>query len=509
MNRNRITRILAAGGASLIALCALPGTANAQFSPCALLGPAGAFMPPPCIKVDYKRLADTATQAAHEVEKIRETVNTINQTKAMTQGIVSDVRDLANTKLSLSFPNVDTNAGPILDGLKGNIAGYASKMGDTFFAGTDATVEETQQTQRLREGILADAVSDSYAYGLQRVAETEAAGQRLANLSSKACKSKDLRGDWTVNSEIKLELMNARARQAYLYSSYLRLASASGVVDANTRIPQGYNAGSSIDKALAQITDISQAAKVGKLTDILSKAQGLMGSLSVITMAASVMQQLEADTKTFDDYVAFMESKKAYLSSRVNRWADEGDKCRGSTIYNAVISGNSASVDRCIDKKHKTEFYSTAYGVAKENTAYPQEDTRHWNYQPGLDFYNVERAYRQQQLDEARAELADLQKRIAEENDKQGAAIDSESVIKDLTALVQEANGLGQEVGAGQDPGAKQQAAELLRRLQELVSQGTSLPPVDVTPVTPGTGGGTTDEPPVDQPDPNDPYDRR
>lgn len=497
MTRNRITRILAAGGASIIAICALPGTANAQFSPCALLGPAGAFIPPPCPKIDIKRLADLASQNANEIGKIQETVNTIQQAKTATQGIVSDARGL--TKINISLPNVNTDAGPILQGIKGNVAGYATKMGEKMFAGSDGTVADAQSAVRNRQLIVADATVDAFAYGWQGTSETEAASVRYAALSKKTCKSADLRTDWSANSEIKLELMNARARQSYLYSTYLKLASAQGVVQSSTQGPKGFTPGTVVSQALGQVPQISKAAEVGKLTDLLAKSRSLMGSLSVVTMVASLSDTLKVDSDAYDSYVNFMESKKTYLLSRAGRWADEGDKCKSSTIVNAVLAGQSSTVDRCIDKKHKTEFYSTAYGQATVNNNYPETSPLHYNYQPGLDFYNVERTFRKEQLDQARADIAELQGKIAEENALQGGVVDSVSVTRDLSSIVAEANALGVQVTNGQDPGAKAQAADLLRQLKDLMAQGTGLPAVDVP--TPGDGGTT----PVGPQDPQDP----
>jgi hypothetical protein len=519
MTRYRINRILAAGGASLIALCALPGTANAQFfSPCMLIG---SPMPPPCIKTDYKKLIQAQLQQVHELEKIAQTVNTIKEAKAATEGVVSEARDVASTKIDISLPNVSLDAGPILQGVKGDIAGYANKMGQTFYAGSDATVIQTQQTQRNRQLVEVDAVVDAYAYGLQGRSETESANTRYAELGKRACKSKDLRTDWTVNSAIKLELMNARARQSHLYSSYLKFAAATAAKNVSTQAPQGFTPGTVISRALAPVTEISKGAQVGQLTDLLSKSRSLLGSLSVITMAASATQSVNDDQRALDTFIQNMTQKQYDMQRYANSWAKNSDHCSGSYISNAIMSGNADSLTNngkksCIklsDASDMREFMSFAYGISGENNAYPREDPKHWVYDGnGLNSFNMEKEFREKGLAEARAELAALEAQIPIENAKQGKTIDAAIVTADLEAIIAQANALGQDIGNGEDPGAKQQAAEILRQMQELMSQGTALPAVD-TGIDPSVydnagvppGGDVTPDPDQTPSDPVDP----
>lgn len=337
MNRNRITRLLAASGAAVIAMCTLPGTAHAILvTPCTLIG--APWQPPPCIKTDYKKLADIATQNAHEIQKVKDTIETIKQAKSMTDGIVSEVRDLASTNISFSLPNVDTNLGPILGGLKGDIAGYASKIGDEMFAGIDVTPASAQQAHKQRLAMQVDANAEGFAYGVQGVSEAESANTRYANLSKKACKAKDLRADWAANSEIKLEVMNARARQAHLLSAFLRVQAANNTAYMPTSMPKGNNAGTIVKTVIAAAVGIDQSDKVRGLLDVYNKAQNILGALQVVKMTQSVQETLRG---VISDYENVQQRKQAKINeflSYANSWARHSGKCSGQQIVDTTLS---------------------------------------------------------------------------------------------------------------------------------------------------------------------------
>lgn len=336
MTRNRITRLLAAGGASLIAVCGLPGTAQALlFSPCLILG---SPMPPPCVTLDYKKLADIATQNAQELEKVKETINTIKQAKAATDGIVSEVRDVASTRIDFSLPNVNTDMGPLLSGFKGDIAGFAGKTADAWFTGSESTTETAQKAQEERGKMIADGNIEAFAYGVQGVSEAEAANTRYAALSKKACKAKDLRTDWAVNSEIKLEVMNARARQAYLLSAFLRTQSASNSAGMNPSIAKGFKPSTVLEKAVESVASTDQSDKIRGLMDIFAKAQDIFGAIQVVQMAKSVQDSLKGVITDYEQTSAKKQAKVNELLRYAQSWVNHSGKCTAQQVVDTTLN---------------------------------------------------------------------------------------------------------------------------------------------------------------------------
>jgi len=556
MTRNRISRLLAASGATIIAFCALPGTASAQFSPCGLLGPAGAFLPPPCIIFDYKKLADFATTNAKELQKISETTNTINQAKATTQSIVSDARDIASYRPSLSFPNVNTDMGPLLNGMKGDIAGFATKTGDSMFAGTDGTTEAVQTAQGARTILAKDGNVEAYAYGIQGVSETDAANTRYAALMKAACKSKDVRTDWAANSSIKIEVMNARARQAYLLSAFVRVQASNNVVDMPSNLAKGINPGSVLKKAVQEVVGIDQSDKVNLLRDLILKASGIMASVQVTQMSQSAKETLKGVIADYDGAVA----RKAQIDSdfrvQAASWVRKSKHNSVDGIINTVkvnldnMNNQMSSLrnlpmdqlagafrDRNIDVNAMTQNdvdprqflgnwadplkYQNTLKMSKsllsgglDKAIEGESDNNEflqmvYNYQDAM----LEVAWKKSFAEDAVKELAIADAAIQEENDRQGKTVTAAGSTADLEEVIKQANALGQDIGASADMGSKQRAADLLAQLQGIVADGTSLPVVEID----TTGGGVTtpvttpvtpDQPdePVDQVDPRDKY---
>jgi hypothetical protein len=334
MTRSRIKRLLAVGGATIIASCALPGSANAQlFSPCLLLG---SPMPPPCIVFDYKRLADLATRNAQEINKVKGTVQTITNAKNATQGIVSDVRDLASFRPDLRLPSINTDMGPLLSKAKGSIGSMAQTTSNSIFAGVDATVKDNQQAASIRQGLATDASVDAYAYGLGGVTRTDTDNTRYAALSRSACKSADLRTDWAVNSSIKLELVNARARQSELLTAYLRMQSANNVKSMSTSLAKGRMAGTVKDVAQPETQPIDQSVKVDLLRDLVAKASSIMASVQVVQMATSVTQQLKDVITSYGTAQVAKQNKINTLYSYATSWAKNSKKCSAQQIVDTV-----------------------------------------------------------------------------------------------------------------------------------------------------------------------------
>lgn len=530
---------IAASGAALV-----PGTAHAQLiSPCLVLG---SPLPPPCITFDYKKLADIATQNAHELKKIQETVNTIRQAKAATEGIVSQAKQLT----SFDLPKIDVagELGTVIGGVTSQATGRMTKIADDFgkkmFSGTDG-VDANGTATRARAAIMVDANTSAFAYAVAAPEQAKEADKRYCKLAKKMQKSADLRTDWAINSEIKLELMNARARQSYLMSEFLKLQAANGVAGGKTgptirtALPRiGLAASAIAIKAVVDAVPRDQSGKVGQLQDLLARAQSVMGSLSVVQMTSSIQGTLQG---VIDDYTATAQRKAqnlAQLGAGAAQWRSNSGRGSSANTVSAT-QASLASIDaqlaalraqpintltgafatRNIDVNAMLQsdvdprqfigtwtdplkvqttcsmvaglLSGTLKGTIKGSLNCPSNTSQAPSgsgdqfkfYQAVYDYNDarLEEAWKKVYADEARVKLAETTQMIAEENTKQGEKVTDSAVIAELQEIVANANSLGQQISAGTDDGSKARAAEILTSLNTLVQGGTGLPVVDVT----------------------------
>lgn len=520
-------------------------------------------MPPPCIVIDAKKLMDIAKSRVNEINKIQETVNTINQAKTATQGIVSQIKDPA--KLLVRVPNAETNAGPMFTGAaSGNIATIASKTSDMLYAGSEGTADDVRGADNRRRVLAKDGNVEAYAYGIQKTVEGEKTNARLAQLSAKACKAKDLRGDWSVNSEIKIEMMNLREQQAYLLSAFLRMQASNNSVSMPGAMPKKFESGTISGNASSPVAAIDKSMQVRQLIDALTAARNILGSLGVVQMTTSAQDTIRSVITDYDATVARKAQTYATLQRGAQNWVNE-TKNYGSaqalvdriltatdqreTAYaqrralpieqltqdfalrnidvNAMVAndvdprqfiGNWTDPNKAADIKKmidgllntKVKYGGLDGWVDGDNGTTAEVEQMVYDYNDA----RMEEAWKKAYADDAKVQLTETAGTIDDENKNQGYTVNEAEVTTRLKAIIENANGLGKDIGEGQDPGAKVQATDLLKQLQDLVGGGTSLPAVDVTlvnvdgtPVT--TPAPTNPTNPVVQDEPVQPYNPR
>lgn len=342
MKRNRIIRLLAASGAAVVASVGFSAPANALlFTPCTLIG--APWAPPPCIVMDYKKISDIATQVALTKKRIEDTINTVQQAKATTQGMVSDVRSLTDLKLQFDVPRIDTNMGPLFSGLKGNLTGLAQKTGEAIYAGVDATTDSVAAANSQRRALVLDSATEAYAYGMTRTSESEESSTKVKNLYGKACKAKDLRSDLAANSDIKLELITAQTRNAELLTAYLKMKSATAAGSTRVAGSKTVSAGSVVGTLTSAVKLIDESAKVRSLIDLVTKAQGIMGSLQVVEMSNAAKKELQDVIVDYEGTVRARDQKILDMRNMASRW---GTRCRtlADTVLTQLNNMNSGKV---------------------------------------------------------------------------------------------------------------------------------------------------------------------
>lgn len=517
-------KILAAAFAATTATL-VPGVAQAQ-----LIGPCPSIiMPPPCIVFDYKKLADVATQNANEIKKIQETVNTVQQARATAQGLASDVKALTSFDINGTTRITSANLSPILGGYSESINGIADRVGDKLFSGEDGS-DANQEAIQARAAVAADANADAYAYAQTANNDAMVADKRYCKLAKKVQKSPDLRTDWAINSEVKLELINARARHSYLLTEFVKLQSANNVAPGKygsqirTALPRiGLAASAIAIKAIASSPKTDQSDKVRELQDLYSRAQSIMGSLGVVQMTGSLQSTLQGVIDDYNNTVARKAQIMTRFQTEAQSWRNNSKRGSAANTINVVLT-NLASIDsqmtalrsqpieslagafkaRNIDVNAMLQAdvdprqfigtwadpvkYETTRNMANtlqsgvlNSSLEGDEDNREF-VQVVADYNDVrlEEAWKKVYADEARVKLGEIAQTIGEENTKQGTTVNEAAVTAELQTIVARANALGQEISAGRDEGSKARAAQILTSLQTLVSGGTTLPPVEV-----------------------------
>jgi hypothetical protein len=590
MKKSNLKKLLAFNG-SVIALALTPTKADAFgfFSPCMLIG---SPMPPPCVVLDYKKLADVAVSNAQELQKIRETVETIKQTKAATEGIVSQVRNAADFNIDLGIdvglPNADGLAGPILKGLSGGIQGYAAKVGESFYAGEGSTVEASQATVEKRKIIETDGIVEAYAYGTITKNEVEETNARFANLAKKACQSKDLRTDWLVNSQIKMEMINLQAKQSYLMSSFLRMQTAVNVKQTDADQPKAIPLGAIAALVVAAVTQNDQSDKIREMRDLYSKALKLTTSLQVVEMASKTKEELNLVIEQYNQAVKNTAAKKQQFLSASAGWVSNANSstCRNqggasyvvgiteqklnqmnqatsaladnstntlsaeftergissaeldamqknNVDYRFVIGGwadptkdsdavtlakrmrsdasidinqgyglvrdclkgdrdNNAYVDMVAGKSYQIGSYQAEGTVTENQAGYVfTSGGKTYQYEKGYNDFMLEEAWKKKYAEEAKAQLAEFDNMIEQENQENKTAVTNDYVKGELAGIVSRFNQLSQEVASSNDPGSKERAAEISTQFNDNIVTKIGLPAVQVdTNVTVNDLGG-------------------
>lgn len=564
MNRQKIKKLLAVSGGSLVAALSflpVPASAFPAFSPCLILG---SPMPPPCRVFDMKKVTDIATKNAQDIQKIQETVNTIKQAKAATDGIMADAKSLTNIKLDIALPDIDTNMGPLFSGQgTPTISGLAEKTSNAIFSGVDGTTAKVQAAQERRSEIVRDGITEAFAYGAVKNDIANDFSQRQSELAAKACRAKDLRGDWAVNSEIKLEVMNARTKQAELMAAVLKLNSSVNTGKMKAEGGEGYSSSETINVSLPKIDPIDQSFRVKDLMDILSQAQKIFAGIQVVQMTKSAKDSLQEVIADAENTSARKQAKINEINSYASSWVRNSKRCSPQMILDTTISrlgsmnGQMAdiakqpldqinpsvftsrgidvaameandidprafvgswtdplhyqntqnlidellndkrggAVSSCIEgDDDNREFRNLVGGTSYEDKSKPSNDPNRYVYVPGLNDLILEEAWKNEEAAKARAQIAEAEQTIDQENADQGKVITTETAVADLQALIARANLLGQEISNGKDEGSKQVAGELLTRLQNLVGGGVGLPSVDASLPSVGIDGGNGGE---------------
>lgn len=514
---------------STVAALACSSAAQAQlFSPCMVLG---SPMPPPCIVLDSKSLADWAQRHVAEVQKVAQAKQFIDESVSQTKGIGETVQSLANFKIDLQIPKFNLPQNPFT-GSGSGILDVKGKIGGQFFTGSDSSTTAGARVNAQREKIASEAYVDAWSSGAAAGAESDHIATNIAALQKEVAESTNLRGDWAANSHIKQEIIAARAQNMYLLTAFLKMQAAGGVRNTELAAPIGTPPAALIAAARDLPSSDGMWDKVREIDGLYSRAQSLLASLGIVQMGQSIQATIQSVITDYENTVARKQSAYQQLTNDAIKWTNESGHGSYTNTLNVIgtalsnMDGQMASLRGQSTDQLASAFSSRnidATGML-QNEVDPRQFIGTWTdplkYQNTInlandllshsldstvdgdngtadefraDVYNwndvrLEEAWKKPYADEAKQQLVDVQAQIDVENQKQGLALSAESIAAELQQIVTKANSIGQTISASNDEAAKAAAAKTLTDLQTLLNGGTALPPVESTASSGGSG---------------------
>lgn len=524
----RTRAILAAG--TVLAACGIATPAQAFLSPCLVLG---SPMPPPCIVLDYKKLADIAQQVAHEKAKIENTISQVKEMKSTVTTIGSDLKGLA--KIDIKAPAITGGIDVkgflpkgLLDIAGMSIKSVATSFTEDMFAGKGATSDQGQVVTASRQKAAVGANVESYATSMLSSKFIEDSRGSLEALTKASEASTNLRGDFAVNSKVKQEVLRAQTLQNTLWATYLQQKSATSLRLVPLDMVKGY-ATSAMTGAAALPGGDDMWAKVARINALKLEASQLLGSLSVVQMSSEVNDGLNDIITDYKNTIARKATILAQFRAKAQTWVKHSGKGNVNTIMN-IVDTTIRNYDAQMSKLRAQPIASLtgaltqrfgADGLASltASDVDPRQFIGTWadpvkydnmlsmantlikgsldKYVKGDDdndefrqfFYDYndvreEEAWKKVYADDATAELKESKATMAEEQNANKVNLNEANVTTRLQQIVSEANGLAQQISASTNVSAKSGAKTAMEELQETLSVGTSLPVVEI-PVDP------------------------
>ena len=542
--KRKITAYSAAGALAL-AFCTgifAPQEARAQ-----LIGPCPSpLMPPPCIIFDYKKLADLAREHANQLQKLKDMAEQAKQTAENAKSIGGSIASVGQ----LSLGDISVGGPESLSEMAGDsLGGTMSNFAATMYGGTGMSADENAALAGKRQEERARANVDTLATALSANALVEQSSKRLVCLGKATTKTTDLRQDWAINSQVRLELVRLQAQKGHLLSVYMENEAVEAAANSRPNMPQEVAMGS-VNSAPA----VPTRSPAWNMQEELSRIEGLIRStlaaLSIARGADTVREDAAAVQARYENLDNAREQALANFRRGAQRWSGR----YANTVVNATLaelarmdSSMAALRERPIGQLSGA-FRERNIDAARmmENDVDPRQFIGTWgdplknkntldlanglldgrldNYVDGDDdndeFRDLLLAYNEARLEEAwMREYASEAGRVSdningivdEETENVGYQLTSENAQQRLEELVQQANALGQQIQQTGEAVPIQRATTTLDAINRLLNgqPGPAPAPVeDLTPTPTPTASPTNPVVPIPNPrDPRDPRD--
>ena len=517
--KRKITAYSAAGALAL-AFCTgifAPQEAKAQ-----LIGPCPSpLMPPPCIIFDYKKLADLAREHANQLQKLRDMAEQAKQTAENAKSIggsIASVQRLAEADIAIG--GSDTFSTMAQDTMGGTMQSFAARMYGGRGTSADDNIEVTNR--RTEEDVRANV--DAYATALTANTLVNQSHKRLVCLGRASTKTTDLRQDWAINSQVKLEMTRIEAQKSHLMTVYMQNASVDLASRTKPDQPQEVRMGST-NSAPA----VPARSPAWSMQEDLSRIEGLIRSTLAALSIARGSDTVRTDAAAVQARYENLDNAREQALANFRRGAYRWNAGRASSIVDITLSElnrmdssmaalrerpisqlSGAFRDRNIDANammqndvDPRQFIGTWGDPLKnKNTldlANGLLDGRLDNWIDGDDdndeYRDLLLAYNEARLEEAwmrnyaseSATIADnINGIVEEESANLGYDLTSANVQARLEALVAEANALGQQIQQSGEAVPIQRATMTLNAINALLN-GQTATPSPTQPTSPNT----------------------
>lgn len=459
--------------------CAIGSPASAQIiSPCLILG---SPLPPPCITTDIKKLKDIATQVQQQIQQVREIQNTVQQTKASVQSIGEDIEGLA----SMKDVKLKIGGNPLATAMSAvNFNGTASKFAQSMFAPVKSGLDKdaAKEQQRFAETVRSNV--DAYATSMMSSKMIEDSSKRMICLGRALGNSGNLRMDWAINAQVKLEI----SRQEMQKNELLAMLLSNRAVQAAASIQP--NVGQQAALGPAARGAAPAARGIGwDLQSQLSEVEGKIRSTLVGLTLAKAITDVAGDAKSVQQSYANSKLKmdQAYNAfvSQASVWNRGAASYIVSTAMNNLSAidaqmaalrsqpvgqlggafqarGIDAAAMAAVDVDPR-QFIGTWGDPLKTKTVdslssnllkgqldrYISGGTAEKQFTDLLRSYNdarLEEAWMRNDLDSAKDVFDQLNALSKEESAKSGYAMTPDAAKAELEKLIAQANTLGQQI---------------------------------------------------------------
>lgn len=518
----------------------------AQPASAQLIGPCPSpFMPTPCITFDFGRLAQMAQEHAQQIQRLQEMVNQVKEAKAATDSIAGSI-DQVKGMVDAGIDIAPGDGGSLTNLNVSNFSATVQDFGKRFYNDAGAGVGETENVMKQREIEQIAANADAMAFATQAREYAASSEKRLYCLSQVSQSSQDLRGDWAVNSQARLEILRQQAQRDQLLSMYLKTVSIKAVEDSS--VEQG-------EEIVLGQTNAPPAAPARSpawdMQDRLEDIETLIRSAVLAFNIAEGIKTVKGDAKSVQDRYQNAETAREQALNAFRQRAYSWSRSRAPQIVDITVSElNRIDSQLAALRERPISQLSGAFkernidaAAMMQNDVDPRQFIGTWgdplknkitldmanNLLDGRlddwidggddndEYRDLLLAYNEARLEEAwmrnyASEVGTVSDEInaieAQESNNLGYAISPEAVKKNIDALVSEANRLAQQIQKEGEDVPTSQAAATLKNIQNILSGGgpaaaspTPTPDPVTNPVVPNPIPTTVPNPiPTDRP---------
>lgn len=347
-----------AGAAVLVAACALPTAANAQFSPCMVLG---SPLPPPCIVLDAGKIAQQAAELRQKAQHLQQLASQVNEMKNI-QGALGAVKGV----VKLPYAGV-TPIAPIqpitADAAIAEITRRLPTVSNTPEARAQfRTTLNTERRSTAGDGWAIAETTKSRLTNLDLRARTIQAVAICSARRPAGTTNDSMRTDWQINTRAKSLVMQTMATLKEVSAARLEAKSVNVfTIDEAAAAPNLERAPA---PAPVRMPGSDWATRLGQVASLSNKLSALMTAKSIVT---SFKDAISGNRQTQTEYGQVLQAAQSSESQLQRLLSNEARKKRISVQTLQQVANDYMSQDRTTwDDPSKTDIAKRLADAAED-----------------------------------------------------------------------------------------------------------------------------------------------